>query len=135
MSAAPVPASPADATEPLRAVAVRYCEALHAGDAEALADAFMPQAHVMGVDGAGALIDWDREAFLDRARARGAGEGVADYAIRHAEAGADMGLVTLEVAVGARRFADQLAMLRTADGWRIANKTFTLLAGPPLAEG
>ena len=118
--------------EALRTAAERYCNALHDSDGEILEQVFMDEAHIRGVDAEGTLLDWDRDAFVERARRRQAAEGAPDYRIDLIRVRGTMGIVMLEVVVGGRRFADQLDFLETSDGWRIVHKTFALLEGPSL---
>lgn len=118
--------------EDIRSAAERYCVALHKGDADGLAGVFLPESHICGVDGNGALVDWPLVAFLDRARSRGAQDGDPDHVIRSVGITGDMAIVCLEVAIAPRRFADQLNFLKTGGEWRIISKAFTVIDGPAI---
>lgn len=107
--------------------AVAYCEAVWF----ARADVFDAMCHdrffMTHVDG-GALVHWDKAAFLARVRARGPSDGAASYQIMGIDIAGDMGRVHLWVDVPGLRYEDHLGFVKTADDWKLLTKVFRTAA-------
>ena len=105
-----------------------YLDGLHEGDAEKIAAAFHPCAHLYSVADDGGVTDVPRAEWLERVRNRPspAATGMArhDRILAVDQNGPDAACVKLECALPPRFFTDYLLLLRVADGWRIVAKSF-----------
>ncbi len=105
-----------------------YLDGLHEGDADKLGAAFHPCAALHSLAEDGTVMVLPRDAWLDAVRNRPspASRGLArhDRILAVDLAGADLACVKLNCAVPPRFFTDFLLLLRTNEGWRIAQKAF-----------
>lgn len=111
----------------IEAVVRTYLDGLHEGDAEKLAQAFHPCAHLYSVP-EGKLTDLPREEWLAAVRARPspAARGLAreDRILAIDLNGEESACVKVNCCIPPRYFTDHLLLLRTAEGWRIVAKSF-----------
>lgn len=105
-----------------------YLDGLHEGDADRIAAAFHPCAHLYSRAKDGTVADLPREQWLDfvRNRPSPAKQGLerADRILAVDQNGPDAACVKVNCAIPPRYFTDYLLLLRTDEGWRIVAKSF-----------
>ncbi len=105
-----------------------YLDGLHEGDAEKIAAAFHPCAHLYSVADDGGVVDVPRAEWLERVRNRPSprAQGLErhDRILAVDQNGPDAACVKVACAIPPRFFTDYLLLLRTAEGWRIVAKSF-----------
>ncbi|HET9419883.1 MAG TPA: nuclear transport factor 2 family protein [Nocardioides sp.] len=111
---------PDEVLEPLRA----YIRGHATGDPEHFRAAFLPTAHVEGLRD-GSFVSWPLDDFC----ALFTGEPAADEPERrrridHVAVEGTVGTATLTLWHGPDTFTDVFLLVRTTDGWRIANKVY-----------
>jgi 3-hydroxyisobutyrate dehydrogenase-like beta-hydroxyacid dehydrogenase len=116
----PTDGVPAEVLAPLRA----YVRGHATGDPGHFRTAFLPTAHVEGVRDGG-FVSWS----LDEYCARFDGSPAADEPQRrrridHVAVEGTVGTATMTLWHGADTFTDVFLLIRTDDGWRIANKIY-----------
>ncbi|MFN3447655.1 MAG: nuclear transport factor 2 family protein [Roseococcus sp.] len=111
----------------IEAVVRLYLDGLHEGDAEKLARAFHPCAHLYSLR-AGAVADLPREEWLAAVRARPSAQSQGllreDRILAIDLAGEEAACVKVACCIPPRWFTDYLLLLRTGEGWRIVSKSF-----------
>ncbi|MCU0886971.1 MAG: nuclear transport factor 2 family protein [Rubritepida sp.] len=111
----------------IEAVVRTYLDGLHEGDAEKIAAAFHPCAHLYSVPD-GQLTDLPREEWLAMVRARPSAKsrGLAreDRILAIDLNGEEAACVKVNCCIPPRYFTDYLLLLKTAEGWRIVAKSF-----------
>lgn len=113
----------------VEAVAMAYLDALYAGDADRLAAIFLPQSSLFAraADGTPAVLG--RDAWLDivrgRQSARDAGHRNTNQ-VFSVEVIGTMALARVTASHPPNRFDDFLSLVKTADGWRIVAKTYSV---------
>lgn len=110
----------------VEAVVRRYLEALHEGDVDTLGRVFAPvSALYASVDGQATALAI--EPWLDRVRNRKSAKA-SGFASRNRilsiETEGDMAMAKVSSAFPPKKFVDYLCLVRTAEGWRIAAKTY-----------
>jgi hypothetical protein len=111
----------------IEAVVRTYLDGLHEGDAEKIAAAFHPCAHLYSVPD-GQLTDLPREEWLAMVRVRPSAKsrGLAreDRILAIDLNGEEAACVKVNCCIPPRYFTDYLLLLKTAEGWRIVAKSF-----------
>ncbi|OIJ65434.1 dehydrogenase [Streptomyces mangrovisoli] len=120
MTAPQTSASTEAALEPLHA----YIRGHATGDPTHFRDAFLPTAHVEGIRDGG-FVSWTLDAYC----ALFDGHAAPDEATRSrrvdaVEVHGSIGTATMTLRHGADTFTDVFLLVRTAAGWRIANKVY-----------
>ena len=114
-------------------LAVAYCEGLHHGRADLFADMCHEDYGMSGVTGSGGMVHWDKAAFVERVRGRGAFEGDPSYEVLSVDmAGDEMGRAHLWVDVPPRRYEDHLGFIKVDGTWKLITKVFRTMDGPAL---
>lgn len=111
------------------ATATAYLEALHAGDADALADLFLPESSLFAQGAEGQTLILPRDRWLDivrgRQSARDLGHPNANQ-VFSVEVVGSMALARVTASHPPNRFDDFLSLVKTSAGWRIVAKTYTV---------
>ncbi|MEL6478051.1 MAG: nuclear transport factor 2 family protein [Pseudomonadota bacterium] len=114
----------------IRAAASDYCVAGIKADIPVLERIFHEGSHLYASQD-GKLIEWPRQAFLDRVAGRGAVEGEPEFEILSVHfAGPEMAHVHLNMTIPPRVFTDYLNFLRIDGEWRVIAKIFRVADGP-----
>lgn len=104
-----------------------YFDGLHEGDAEKIAQAFHPVAHLYSAD-KGGVADLPRDRWLELVRNRPSpkSQGLSrhDRILSIDQAGPATAFAKVECALPPRFFVDYLTLIKTDDGWRIVAKAF-----------
>lgn len=104
-----------------------YLDGLYDGDADKIAAAFHPVAHLYS-ERDGEVADLPREAWLEMVRGRPSprsqGETRHDRIVTIDQSGPATAFAKVECALPPRFFVDYLTLIRTAAGWRIVAKAF-----------
>ena len=105
-----------------------YLDGLHEGDAEKIAAAFHPCAHLYSVADDGGVTDVPRAEWLERVRNRPspAATGMArhDRILSIDFSGPETALAKVNCQIPPRYFTDYLVLLKTTQGWKIVSKVF-----------
>jgi hypothetical protein len=111
----------------IEAVVQTYLDGLHEGDADKLAAAFHPCAHLYSVP-EGKLTDLPRAEWLEmvknRPSAKSRGLAREDRILAIDLNGEEAACVKVNCCIPPRYFTDYLLLLKTAEGWRIVAKSF-----------
>jgi hypothetical protein len=111
----------------IEAVVRTYLDGLHEGDAEKIAAAFHPCAHLYSVP-EGQLTDLPREEWLalmrSRPSAKSRGLAREDRILAIDLNGEEAACVKVNCCIPPRYFTDYLLLLKTAEGWRVVAKSF-----------
>jgi hypothetical protein len=111
----------------IEAVLQTYLDGLYEGDAEKLAAAFHPVAHLYSLRD-GEVADLPRAQWLEAVRNRPSAmaQGLArhDRILSIDLSGPETAQVKLACAIPPRFFTDYLLLLKTPEGWRIVSKSF-----------
>jgi 3-hydroxyisobutyrate dehydrogenase-like beta-hydroxyacid dehydrogenase len=117
---APVDDVPDEVLEPLRA----YLRGHATGDPEHFREAFLPTAHVEGLRD-GDFVSWPLDDYCALFTGRpAADESERRRGIDHVSVEGTVGTATLTLWHGPDTFTDVFLLVRTPDGWRIANKVY-----------
>jgi hypothetical protein len=104
-----------------------YLDGLHEGDAEKLAAAFHPCAHLYSAP-AGQLTDLPRAAWLEMVQSRPSPKSLGlareDRILAIDLNGEEAACVKVSCCIPPRWFTDYLLLLKTGEGWRIVAKSF-----------
>ncbi|WP_206930034.1 nuclear transport factor 2 family protein [Roseococcus thiosulfatophilus] len=111
----------------IEAVVRTYLDGLHEGDAEKIAAAFHPCAHLYSAP-KGEVVDFPRADWLTAIKGRPSpqSQGLAreDRILAIDMAGDDAACVKVNCCIPPRYFTDFLLLLKTSEGWRIVAKSF-----------
>ncbi|MFJ5919560.1 nuclear transport factor 2 family protein [Streptomyces ardesiacus] len=106
--------------EPLRA----YVRGHATGDPRHFHDAFLPTARIEGIRD-GAFVSWDLDAYGALFHGRPApDEATRTRRIDSVEVHGTVATATMTLRHGADTFTDVFLLIRSGDGWRIANKAY-----------
>lgn len=112
-------------------VAMAYLEALYAGDADGLAELFIPESSLFarGADGATAILPRDRWLDIVRGRqsAKAAGHPSTNQ-VFSVEVVGTTAVARVTASHPPNRFDDFLSLVKTGTGWRIVAKTYSVSA-------
>lgn len=113
----------------VEATAHAYLQALYEGDADRLQDLFLPQSCLFtgGADGTAQVIG--RDDWLARVRGRQSARaaGFADTnAVFAVEVIGTVAMARVTASHPPNRFDDFLSLVKTAQGWKIAAKTYAV---------
>ncbi|MFD5783434.1 nuclear transport factor 2 family protein [Streptomyces sp. NPDC126933] len=118
--AATVPAVEDAVLEPLRA----YIRGHATGDPAHFRDAFLPTAHIEGIRD-GAFVSWRLDEYRTLFKGRPApDEATRTRRIDAIDVHGTVATATMTLSHGADMFTDVFLLVRTDDGWRIANKAY-----------
>ncbi|MFD5617524.1 nuclear transport factor 2 family protein [Streptomyces yangpuensis] len=118
--AATVPAEHGAVLEPLRA----YVRGHATGDPAHFRDAFLPTAHVEGIRD-GAFVSWPLDAYCALFAGRPApDEPARSRRIDTVDVHGTVATATMTLSHGADTFTDVFLLVRSDEGWRIANKAY-----------
>lgn len=123
----PRPFDPAQASAEEAAVRVpieQYFQGHANDDAAFMRQAFLPTAHIESMR-EGAFTSWPRELYCERFKGTPAADEAArqrriDWIDVHGTAAC----AKITLVHGATTFTDYFVLLKTAEGWKIANKAF-----------
>jgi len=122
-----------DAAAEVRALAVAYCDGLHAADHAVFEDMCDDRFAMTGVTGSGGTLFFDKAAFVARIEARAPHEGEQTYEIHSVDvAGGEIARVHLSVDVHPRRYEDHLGFVRVHGTWKLITKVYRTESGPAL---
>lgn len=111
----------------IEAVVRTYLDGLHEGDADKIAAAFHPCAHLYSAP-KGEVVDFPRTDWLTAIKGRPSpqSQGLAreDRILAIDMAGDDAACVKVNCCIPPRYFTDFLLLLKTNEGWRIVAKSF-----------
>lgn len=114
-------------TAAIEATLWTYLDGLYEGDADKIAAAFHPVAHLYS-ERDGEVADLPREAWLAMVRGRPAprtqGHPRHDRIVTIDQSGPVTAFAKVECALPPRFFVDYLTLIKTAGGWRIVAKAF-----------
>lgn len=112
----------------IEAVVQTYFDGLYEGDAEKLAAAFHPCAHLYWAKDDGEIGDLPREEWLAAVRTRPSGKSRGlqrdDRILLVDQSGPETALVKVACQLPPRYFTDYLVLNRTGAGWRIVSKVY-----------
>lgn len=118
---------PANDIAAIEAVLHTYLDGLHEGDADKLASAFHPCAHLYS-DKEGVVQDLPRDTWLEWVRGRGSPKAMGlardDRVLMLDQSGPETALAKVACQVPPRYFTDYLVFLKTEQGWKIVSKVF-----------
>jgi len=118
---------PASDIAAIEAVLHIYLDGLHEGDADKLASAFHPCAHLYS-DKEGVVQDLPRDTWLEWVRGRGSPKAMGlardDRVLMLDQSGPETALAKVACQVPPRYFTDYLVFLKTEQGWKIVSKVF-----------
>ncbi len=118
---------PASDIAAIEAVLHTYLDGLHEGDADKLASAFHPCAHLYS-DKEGVVQDLPRDTWLEWVRGRGSPKAMGlardDRVLMLDQSGPETALAKVACQVPPRYFTDYLVFLKTEQGWKIVSKVF-----------
>ncbi|MEM6904300.1 MAG: nuclear transport factor 2 family protein [Pseudomonadota bacterium] len=120
------------AEQEVRAAAVAYCEGLHHSDASIFETLCHERYFMVGAQGAGETLFFDKTRFIDRIRARDPFPGAPSYQIVSVDVEENTASVKLWVDMPPRRFVDYLGFARLDGDWRLMTKLFRVGQGPAL---
>jgi hypothetical protein len=127
MSHTPQPFNPATASaEELAACAPieHYFQGHAKDDAACMRQAFLPTAHIESMR-EGAFTSWPREVYCERFKqAPAADEATRQRTIDWIDVHGSAACAKITLVHGATTFTDYFVLLKTAEGWKIANKAF-----------
>ncbi len=120
VAASPTTAEQAAARKPLEA----YIKGHATGDAAYMRQAFLPTAHIESMRD-GTFTSWALDEYCQRFK----GSPAADEATRRRsidfiDIGGAAACAKITLVHGANTFIDYFVLLKTVDGWKIANKAF-----------
>ena len=118
----------------VRAAAEGYCVALHTADADFLENLCHDRFAMASVQPTGAQFFFDKQQFVDRARARDAFEGEPSFEILSIDIEPEMAMVKLWVDMPPRRYCDYLGFMPVNGEWKLINKLYRTASGP-VVEG
>jgi hypothetical protein len=111
----------------IEAVVWTYLDGLYEGDGDKLAAAFHPVSHLYSNDN-GQVVDLPRDRWIELVRKRPSpkaqGQARHDRIVSIDQSGSATALAKVECAVLPRHFVDYLALIKTAEGWRVVAKAF-----------
>lgn len=111
----------------IEAVVRTYLDGLHEGDADKIAAAFHPCAHLYSAP-KGDVVDFPREDWLTAIQGRASPQSLGlareDRILAIDMAGDDAACVKVNCCIPPRYFTDFLLLLKTNEGWRIVAKSF-----------
>lgn len=106
-----------------------YLDGLYAGDTAKIASVFDPVCHLYGED-AGKVTDETRDRWLDRVRSRPSAQAQGlprvDRIVSVDQSSRTTAFAKVECAIQPRHFVDYLTLIKTAEGWRIVAKAYTV---------
>ena len=99
-------------------------------DAAPMRRAFLPTAHIESI-GDGVFTSWTLDIYCERFK----GQPAADEATRRRtldwiEVNGSAACARVTLVHGSNTFTDYFVLLKTADGWKIANKAFSAAVTP-----
>ena len=116
----------------VRAVAERYCIALHNADADFLDALCDERFHMTTMQPDGQQHVFDKAAFVARCRARDSFDGEPSFEILSVNVEPDMAMVKLWVDMAPRRYCDYLGFVLVDGEWRLIQKLFRTASGPAI---
>jgi hypothetical protein len=94
------------------------------GDASHMRQAFLPSAHIESMQ-EGVFTSWPLEVYCQRFNgAPAADEATRRRTVDWIDVGGNSAAAKITLVHGAVTFTDYFVLLKTADGWKIANKAF-----------
>jgi Putative lumazine-binding len=124
---------PASDIAAIEAVLHTYLDGLHEGDADKLASAFHPCAHLYS-DKEGVVQDLPRDTWLEWVRGRGSPKAMGlprdDRILMLDQSGPETALAKVACQIPPRYFTDYLCLLRVDGRWRVAQKLYTTQPRP-----
>jgi hypothetical protein len=117
----------ANETAAIAATVWTYLDGLYEGDADKIAQAFHPVAHLYS-ESEGEVADLPREKWLEMVRGRmspkAQGHPRHDRIVTIDQSGPVTAFAKVECALPPRFFTDYLTLIKTKDGWRVVAKSF-----------